>query len=86
MHLVVQNQCISKLTLQPQGKSDLRQALQQHRSKPYWQRLSDFHLLLWLLKQPNMDPGDMATIAEAIRNGSNIMEGYQVIIDSIAGL
>jgi hypothetical protein len=41
----------------PQTKADLKEHLRRLGSKPYEVRLSDMHLLLWLTKQPNMDPG-----------------------------
>ena len=44
------------------------------------------HLLLWLTKQPNMDPADMLAVCEAVKEKRPLMEGYRVIIDSIAGL
>lgn len=44
------------------------------------------HLLLWLTKQPNMDPADMLAVCEAVRHSKQLPEGYRVIIDSIAGL
>jgi hypothetical protein len=44
------------------------------------------HLLLWLTKQPNMDPADMLPVCEAVRARQPLLEGYRVIIDSIAGL
>eukprot|EP00967_Tisochrysis_lutea_P088961 scaffold126495_cov14-Tisochrysis_lutea.AAC.1 len=50
------------------------------------ERLSDFHLLLWLSKQPNLDSNDMTLLCDAIRNRAPVLEGYRVIIDSIAGL
>lgn len=70
----------------PQTKNDLRDHLRRQSSKPYEQRLSDMHLLLWLTKQPNMDPGDMLAVCEAVKAKQPLMEGYRVIIDSIAGL
>jgi nuclear protein localization family protein 4 len=55
-------------------------------AQPYVERLSDFHLLLWLAKQPNLDPNDMALLCEAVRGHRPVLEGYRVIIDSIAGI
>jgi nuclear protein localization family protein 4 len=37
-----------------QGKTELRETLKRAGSRPYVERLSDFHLLLWLAKQPNL--------------------------------
>ncbi|KAF5830350.1 NPL4 family-domain-containing protein [Dunaliella salina] len=71
----------------PQTKSDLQDVLKEGGpSRPYVERLSDFHLLLWLSKQPNLDSNDMTLLCDAIRNRAPVLEGYRVIIDSIAGL
>ncbi|GLC39288.1 hypothetical protein PLESTB_001573700 [Pleodorina starrii] len=72
--------------LTPQGKTELREHLKRLASRPYVERLSDFHLLLWLAKQPNLDPNDMALLCEAVREHRPVLEGYRVIIDSIAGI
>ena len=70
----------------PQTVNDLREHLQDGKSKglPYVQRLSDFHLLLFLAK--HMDSGDMALLAEAVRQQTPVQDGYQLIIDALAGL
>lgn len=68
------------------GKAELRQYLQSNASKPYTQRLSDFHLLLYLAKQPNLDLSDMSAIIEHVRSKEPIPEGYTLIIDTIADL
>ena len=72
--------------LVPAGKAELRHHLQRAAGRPYWARLADFHLLLWLAKQPNLDRGDLAIIAEAVKEGSDVPEGYTLIIDSLAEL
>ncbi|GLI70914.1 hypothetical protein VaNZ11_015942 [Volvox africanus] len=72
--------------LTPQGKTELREHLKRLTARPYVERLSDFHLLLWLAKQPNLDPNDMALLCEAVREHRPVLEGYRVIIDSIAGI
>ena len=69
-----------------QTKSDLKQHLQQLQERPYEQRLADLHLLLWLSKQPNLDPSDMLAVCSCIDQKIPLMEGYRVIIDSIAGV
>lgn len=52
---------------------------------PFYQRLSDFHLLLYLAQQPNFDlEEDITTIVEAVRHRANIPEGYSLIIESLA--
>ena len=50
------------------------------------ERISDFHLLLWLSKQPNLDANDLTLLCDAVRTHGPVLEGYRVIIDSIAGL
>lgn len=70
-----------------QSASALRDALRRQSSgQPYGARLCDLHLLLWLAGQPNLDESDMGAIAEAARDKGDLMEGYRVIIDSIAGI
>lgn len=64
----------------------MRQYLQSNTSKPYTQRLSDFHLLLYLAKQPNLDLSDMSAIIEHVKSKEPIPEGYTLIIDTIAEL
>ncbi len=66
------------------GKAELRQYLQKFASKPSMQRLSDFHLLLYLAKQPNLDLSDMGTIIDHVHAKQPIPEGYTLIIDTIA--
>ena len=70
----------------PQTSADLREALTKSRSKPYQKRIADFHLLLWLLRQPNLDASDIAALCAAVQGDTPPMEGYQVIIDGLAGL
>jgi hypothetical protein len=69
-----------------QSASALRDHLRKHNSLPYSSRLADMHLLLWLAAQPNLDQADMLAVAEAVRDKAELMEGYKVIIDSIAGV
>jgi nuclear protein localization family protein 4 len=60
--------------------------LQKNRARPYAERLSDFHLLLYLAKQPNLDLADLAVIIEAVKTRADVPEGYTLIIDSLAEL
>lgn len=50
------------------------------------ERISDFHLLLWLAKQPNLDANDMLLLCDVVRTQKPVLEGYRMLIDSIAGL
>jgi nuclear protein localization family protein 4 len=68
------------------GKAELRHHLQKNASKPYAARLADFHLLLYLAKQPNLDLNDLAIIIDATKTGAAVPEGYTLIIDSLAEL
>lgn len=70
----------------PQGKTELREYLRKNASRSYVERLSDLHLLLWLSKQPNLDSNDLILLCDAVKDKKPIMEGYRVIIDSIAGI
>jgi hypothetical protein len=69
-----------------QTNQDLRKLLQSNSSKPYSSRIADPHLLLWLASQHNMDQPDLLAVVEAVKNKSELMEGFKLIIDSIAGL
>ncbi len=64
----------------------MRHHLQKNKAKPYAERLSDFHLLLFLAKQPNLDMADLAIIIEAVKTRAAVPEGYTLIIDSLAEL
>jgi len=72
--------------LLPQGKTELKKHLQEQPSRTYVQRLSDFHVLLYLAKQCQLDDSDVALLCKAVRCQEPVLEGYRVIIDSIAGL
>lgn len=70
-----------------QTNRDLKQHLQKLKSKPYVERLADFHLLLWLAENSGLGmTSDIPIIAEAVMHKSEVMEGYQMMIDSVAGL
>lgn len=70
-----------------QTTTDLKQHLQKHSSKPYAARLADFHVLLWLAENSGLGiDTDIPIIVEAVHSKTSVMEGYQVMIDSVAGL
>lgn len=69
-----------------QGKAEFREHMRKHSSLHYVERISDFHLLLWLSKQPSLDAHDMTLLVDAVRTQSPVLEGYKAIIDSIAGM
>ena len=67
------------------GPSEFKQYMRQSASKPYWQRLADFHLLMYLAKQPGLDlVNDIAVLLECIKHKASVPEGYTLIIDSLA--
>ncbi|GAB4815563.1 hypothetical protein N2152v2_002609 [Parachlorella kessleri] len=72
--------------LLPQGKPELKQHLQKFSARPYSERLADFHLLLYLSRQPNFDLSDIGFIVDAVKSKAPLQEGYKIIIDSLAGL
>ena len=41
------------------GTAELKSHLAARRSKPYWARLADFHLLLYLARQPNFEEAEV---------------------------
>jgi nuclear protein localization protein 4 homolog len=80
-HFPVENRLV------PQTRDDLRAQLRRLSGLPYEKRLADAHLLLWLSGQPNLEGADAAAVcAAAAGKGGPLMEGYRVIIDSIAGV
>lgn len=70
--------------LLPQGSPELKAHLQKKSGAAYVELLSDFHVLLFLSKQ--LDNSDMALLCEAVRDKKPILDGYKVIIDSIANI
>lgn len=72
--------------LLPQGKAEAKSHMQKMAAKSYTQRLSDFHLLVWLARQPGIGPSEIAAVAHCVAEGEPIPEGYRLIIDSLIGL
>lgn len=71
--------------LLPQGSAEFKQHMRQHASKPYWERLADFHFLLFLAKQPGLDlVNDISVLLECVKHNAQVPEGYTLIIDSLA--
>ncbi|EFJ04855.1 hypothetical protein SELMODRAFT_187743 [Selaginella moellendorffii] len=71
----------NRLTL-PSFES-LRSHLDSNKSRPYVQRISDFHLLLFLSKSLDIDT-DIPRLTEAISTQGSVPDGYQLLIDSLA--
>lgn len=70
----------------PQGTAELKSHLQRTSARPYAERLSDFHLLLYIAKQPGLEVEDVAALVAAVANKEPVPEGYKIIIESIAGI
>lgn len=70
----------------PSGKPELRLHMAKNKGKPYVMRIADFHLLLYLAKQPNFDlMTDMAVLCECVKEMAPVPEGYTMILDALAG-
>mmetsp|Transcript_2195 Transcript_2195/g.7858 ORF Transcript_2195/g.7858 Transcript_2195/m.7858 type:complete len:430 (-) Transcript_2195:167-1456(-) len=69
----------------PQGVAELREHLEAHRHRKYVEKLSDFHVLLYLSKQFQLET-DMALLAGAVAAQSEVRDGYQALIDAMAGI
>lgn len=67
-----------------QTTDELRACLAAVKSKPYAQRLADFHLLLFLSQR--LGESDVALLCDAVASGGEVAEGYRLLIDSLAGL
>jgi nuclear protein localization protein 4 homolog len=70
----------------PQGAAELKSHLQRTSARPYAERLSDFHLLLYIAKQPGLEVDDVAALVAAVANKEPVPEGYKIITESIAGM
>ena len=67
-----------------QTVDELRACMNAAKSKPYAQRLADFHMLLFLSQR--LGESDVALLCDAVRTGGEVAEGYRILIDSLAGL
>ena len=68
------------------GTAELKAHLGSRRAAPFWARISDFHLLLYLARQPNLDLPEVGLLADAVRSKGEVPEGFQLIVQSMAGL
>ena len=68
------------------GTGELKAHLTKNKSMPFVRTLSDFHLLLFLSKNLNMDANDIACIVQAVASQQDPGEGYKIIIESMAGM
>ena len=66
-------------------KAELRAHLKKFAGQPYVEALADFHLLLWLAAQPHFDLGsEIAQLAGAVKEKTEVPEGYKLIIQALA--
>ena len=70
--------------LLPQGAAELAAFLASAKRQPAPLRFADFHLLLWLAKQPSLSHADVAAIAASVAAGEPVGEGYTLILESLA--
>ncbi|ERN16838.1 hypothetical protein AMTRI_Chr02g221630 [Amborella trichopoda] len=62
----------------------LKNHMERTRNLPFVKRISDFHLLLLLAKYLDIN-ADVPALAECVQQQSPIPEGYQLLIESMAG-
>lgn len=70
--------------LLPQGAAELAAFLASAKRQPAPLRFADFHLLLWLAKQPSLSHADVSAIARSVAAGEAVGEGYGLILESLA--
>ena len=62
--------------------SHLRKQLDQFKSRPFYERIADFHVLLFLSRF--LDPNtDIPQLVDAVRTHGDVSDGYQIIIESL---
>lgn len=69
----------------PQAMSDVKIHLINSSQKPYVDRISDFHFLLYISDHFDMAT-DMPALVESVKNHSDVSEGYQMILNSLCGM
>lgn len=83
---VVLNSFAVENRLLPQGPAELKAHLNKYSSIPFSSRLKDFHLMLYLADKAGLTPEDIDSIAAAAMSGDPIPEGYEMIINGVAGM
>lgn len=73
---------IENRQLRPQRPADIA-ACVNSADEPYWKRLADFHLLLFLAQTFGIDT-DMPAVVAAVREKRDLEEGYRLMIQSLA--
>jgi hypothetical protein len=72
---------------QPQNMTALKRHLTQFKSKPFLLAVSDFHFIRYLGKEFLSPETDIPALCEAVKTGnSDALEGFKLLVDSIAGL
>jgi hypothetical protein len=67
------------------GSDDLKHHLQKYDAKPWWERLSDFHLLLYVSRRARLTrDNEIARLLAAIRNERDIPGEFIHVIDGLA--
>lgn len=72
--------------LLPQGPAEVKSHLNRFSSKPYGEKLKDFHLLVYLADKAGFSIEDMDNIVQSVKNGTPLSEGYVMLIDALASI
>eukprot|EP00897_Mesotaenium_endlicherianum_P004380 jgi/Mesen1/3970/ME000210S03203 len=67
----------------PPVEHNLKQHMERYKSKPYVERISDFHLLFFVARFFELD--DIPHLAECVRTQGPVPDGYQLMIDALSG-
>lgn len=83
---VVMNSFAIENRLLPQGPAELKAHMNKYSAIPFSKRIKDFHLMLYLAEKAGFTPEDIDSIAAAAMSGDAVPEGYQMIINGVAGM
>ena len=83
---VVMNSFAIENRLLPQGPAEVKAHLNKYSAMPFSKRIKDFHLMLYLAEKAGFTPEDIDSIAAAAMSGDSVPEGYQMIINGVAGM
>ena len=64
-----------------QSNDAVRKHLQRYKSEPYHERLSDFHLLMYLADMFDMQTAE--AVCECVREGRPVHEGVTLMLDAV---
>jgi len=66
----------------PQRRDDLKKYFKKRdKSEPSWAQFADFHLLLYIAQEIDVDTA--VAICECVRDRKEIPEGVQIIVNSL---